>query len=39
MFSSLDEIIQRSERKMKVVYKKDDKNKAISLRQIDFSTV
>ena len=27
-----DEIIQRSERKMKVVHQKDDKNKAISLR-------
>ena len=30
-FSPPDEIIQRSERKMKVVHQKDNKNKAISM--------
>ena len=32
LFSLPDEIIQRSERKMKVVHQKDDKNMAIILR-------
>ena len=32
IFSPPDEILQRSERKRKVVHQKDDKNKAIILR-------
>ena len=36
IFTSPDEIIQRSERKRKVVHQNDDKNKAIILRKIAF---
>ena len=36
IFSPPDEILQRSERKRKVVHQKDDKNKAIILRYIVF---
>ena len=38
MFSPPDETIPRSERKMKVVHQKNDKNKAMILRYC-FSTV
>ena len=36
IFLPLDEIIQCSKRKTKVVHQKEDKNKAIILRQIIF---